>query len=80
MACVNMAVPGAFIYVEGVFYVDRRRNLVDYAGPIIAFCHEHGISPPAEVGNDAEAFPERRRHSKGDSEDLVLIRMCISLA
>lgn len=57
MASLGMAVPGAFLYLEGVFYVDSRDPTVDYAKPIIDFCQEHRIPSPPEVEDSAEAFP-----------------------
>lgn len=68
MQSLKMAVQGAFMYIEGIFYTDRRGQgrVVDYVSPIKAFCDEHFISAPSPPGDEAEAMPVKKRHVQGE--------------
>ena len=72
---LGMTVQGAFFYIEGVFYVDRRPSAQDYVSNILDFCEAHDIPPPPEVGNEAEAFPDEKRHFSGNSQSLLWLDM-----
>lgn len=77
---LDMAVQGAFFYIEGVFYVDRRGSAEDYVSNILAFCEDHEMQPPPEVGNQAQAFPEGNKDWSGSSLfdlHLVLIQTAL---
>ncbi len=60
---------GAFFYIEGIFYVDRRGSRgggpTDYVTPIREFCHEHGIHPPPPVQGEPEALPRLVAEDRG---------------
>jgi hypothetical protein len=65
---------GAFFYIEGIFYVDRRKSgggrATDYVTPIREFCKEYGIHPPPPVKAAAEAKPRPRIDDQGDASKL----------
>ena len=66
MRAANLSVPAAYFYVEGVFYVDMHVSATDYVRPILDFCEKHSIKPPPEVGDAAEALPEKQGLSSGE--------------
>ena len=47
LSTVGMAVPGAYLYIEGTFYNDSRHpEAVDYSQQIMRFCAQHNLLPP----------------------------------
>lgn len=67
LGAVGLAVKGAFFYIEGTFYVDKRAGAnASYARPIISFCRAHGLAAPPEAPEDAaEALPQVRKRADG---------------
>lgn len=58
LGALGMAVPGAYLYIEGTFYNDMRQpGCVDYSEQIVHFCHEQSLMPPkAPVHPSCEAL------------------------
>jgi hypothetical protein len=56
LQALGMAVPSAYFYIEGTFYSDLRApGSLDYSEPVIEFCQQNSLLPPAPEGADAEA-------------------------
>ena len=57
LGALGMAVPGAYLYIEGTFYNDvRQPGCVDYSEQILQFCREQSLMPPkAPVHPSCEA-------------------------
>ena len=57
LGALGMAVPGAYLYIEGTFYIDMRQpGCVDYSEQVLQFCHEQSLMPPkAPVHPSCEA-------------------------
>ena len=57
LGALGMAVPGAYLYIEGTFYNDMRQpGCVDYSEQILQFCDELSLMPPkAPVHPSCEA-------------------------
>lgn len=66
---IGLDVEGAFFYIEGTFYLDKREGRgAEYWRPIVAFCQQHGIAAPPRVPQDAaEALPKLKRQVLGMS-------------
>ncbi|EIE24050.1 hypothetical protein COCSUDRAFT_62573 [Coccomyxa subellipsoidea C-169] len=65
LRALGMAVPSAYFYIEGTFYNDlRAAGSLDYSEPIISFCQQNSLLPPAAEEADAEA----RQRGDADQE------------
>ncbi len=65
LRALGMAVPSAYFYIEGTFYNDlRAAGSLDYSQPIISFCQQNSLLPPAAEEADAEA----RQRGDADQE------------
>ncbi|KAK9818103.1 hypothetical protein WJX72_007223 [[Myrmecia] bisecta] len=62
LAALNLTVPSAFFYIEGVFYNDMRKpGSRDYSANIRQFCADHDIKPPVPPPADPPASAGSRQ-------------------
>lgn len=74
MASVRLSRKGAFFYIQGVFYLDKRSGSSNLVKTVKQFCADQGIEPPPDVPDNAEGMPIRQDEEEGQS--CLLLDFC----